>query len=137
MKRLLILLMAALTAFSCEKQEGSDNPLVGKWQLIKIETEQVAHSGTSRLTNTVENTFYVFNNDGTVKYYCKDGSIKEYVYSLDMENMTLTIGSSTHQVKELTKKTLIFFDTGQFLDGTATPPAAGTIYSYSYLSKVD
>ena len=136
MKRVLLISLL-LFLFSCEKEGRNSNILVGKWQLTKIETEQVAHAGTTTTTTPVENIFYLFNNEGTVKHFSKDGSVKEYVYSLDEKNKTLTIGSSTHTIKELTKTLLIFYDTQQFLDGTASPPAAGTTYFYSYLTKID
>ena len=136
MKRVLLISLL-LFLFSCEKEGRNSNILVGKWQLTKIVTEQVAHSGTSTTTIPVENTFYLFNNEGTVKYFSKDGSVKEFVYSLDSDNMTLTMGSTTLPIKELTKTSLVYYTTTQFLDGTASPPAAGTTYTYNYLVKVN
>ena len=113
------------------------NLLIGKWQLTKIETEQVAHAGTDKTTIPVENTYYQFNKEGTVKCFSKDGSVKEYVYSYNAEDSTLTIGSTISNVKEFTKTSLVFYTTTQFLDGTASPPAAGTTYHYSYLTKIE
>ena len=125
MKYLIHICITLLVVLSCNKNDvQKSNLLIGKWQLTKIETEQVAHAGTDKTTIPIENTFYQFSKEGTVKYFSKDGSVKEYVYSYNAEDNTLTIGSTISSVKEFTKTSLIFYTTTQFLDGTASSPDA-------------
>ena len=80
----------------------------------------------------VANTFYLFTNDGTVKYFSKDGSVKEYVYSLDNNSMILKMGDITYYIKEYTRTTLVFYSSMAFWDSMG----GGKQNHYYYLTKV-
>lgn len=138
MKKIVLFLLAFVSLFSCEKVGTESNVLVGRWQLVKYEQETVYANGkTVKTSQTIEgNEFRDFNKDGTVKCTDKTGSIKEYTYSLDRDNMVLTIGSTQMSLKELTKNTLVTIDSTIFLDGSVKPVGRGTNYFYNYWNKL-
>ena len=138
MKRITIIIFSLLFFASCEKLGTDSNVLVGKWHPISYEKVTVYASGkTEQSSGTYDRKdYWDFNNDGTVKCVDEKGSVKEYTYSLDKDNMTLTIGSNKIPIKEITRTSLITIDTVDFLDGyTVNPPGKGTSYLYTYWKK--
>ena len=129
--------MACLLFVSCDKESIQEKRLVGKWKLNKAELEQISYRETTVDEEYYESTYYIFYEEGTMKIIDEKNKIREYVYSLDMDAMTLTYGEYECAVEKLTKSSLILCLTTYFLDGTApTQPAKGTVNTHYYFSKV-
>ena len=85
MKAKYLLLFAALALVTCLAacKKGSNYPIVGKWQQVKLRTYIQSYSGavshdTTYLSSSFNNTNYAqFNNDGTcvIGLYYSPGSI--------------------------------------------------------------
>ena len=138
MKHLFLIVFTTILLVSCEKSnEINASVLVGKWQLDKYEMETIHADGTTNKSTAqiTEKTYWEFKKDGSVRCTDKKGSITEYTYSFDEGNMILTIGVDKHNVKELTKNSLIIVSTGHFIDGSVKPAGIGTTNHYNYWIK--
>ena len=138
MKRVVLFILASLFLASCEKQDSNSSILVGKWQLVKSELETIYANGNIVKTDGTSDgeVYWAFTNDGTVKCTDKKGTITEYTYSLDSENMILTIGSEINVLKELSKTSFVTVSTTYFLDGSVKPVGKGTSNLYNYWNKI-
>ena len=138
MKKVLVLLLAIFAICSCGKMEGNKDSLIGKWQLSSIEVETVYADGSvKKETRQPYNDSWEFKNDGTVRCIYSSGKIEEFTYSLDKENMILTIGSYQHTLKELSKTSLTTVDAVNFIDGeTVKPFGKGMVYTYYRYDKI-
>lgn len=138
MKKVFLFILTCFLLASCEKSESNSCLLVGKWQLVKYEQETIYANGNIVKTDgAIDGEVYrVFTNDGTVKCTDKKGTITEYTYSLDSENMTLTIGSEINVLKELSKTSFVTVSTTYFLDGSVKPVGKGTTNFYYYWNKI-
>ena len=136
MKKIFIVLLTILCLSSCEELGGNTNQIVGKWQLVQIEQEQVYLDGTKQSkTNAYDGkTIWDFKNDGTMKRTF-EGKIEEFTYSFDEDRMKLFVGNDVFPVKEITNSTLIIrFDVGSFVSDKGG--GGGKIYSYSQWKKI-
>lgn len=92
MKRFILLITLALCVSSCTKDEQKTTfqKICGKWEVVRWEHFKEGVLETSQDGNFTDQ-IYLFSEEGAVKIFQKDGSVKEYAFSFDEPTQTIQI----------------------------------------------
>jgi len=101
MKRILLILVAAVALFASQARAQEPEGIVGTWRLMTMESSE---NGQSTGVMYINRIYLTFEDNGI----CINPSKIEREYTYDKENAIITIGNRKASVVSLTENELVW-----------------------------